>query len=205
MATIAGPVQWFGRTALSSGFRAGGFLSIAGVPAHSLVVAVVAVLLPLAALCSLGMAVHRGFRQRFGSATLVLTAIAVAAVPLAQYTGKQLAARIGATDPLVAWHVELGNQLLPYALGFGVAVVVLLVAGKLADRERTANGNGTSSGTANGTSSGKEPGAHTGAKTWQRISLLVSVLVVTMAALTTVEVVRIGTSGAQAVWTGKTP
>ena len=201
MATIAGPVQWFGRTALSSGFRAGGFLSIAGVPAHSLVVAVVAVLLPLAALCSLGMAVHRGFRQRFGSATLVLTAIAVAAVPLAQYTGKQLAARIGATDPLVSRHVELGNQLLPYALGFGVAVVVLLVAGKLADRERTANANGTSSGT----SSGKEPGAHTGAKTWQRISLLVSVLVVAMAALTTVEVVRIGTSGAQAVWTGKTP
>jgi hypothetical protein len=184
MATIAGPWQWFGHTALSSGFRSAGLLSIAGVPAHALVVAVVAVLLPLAALCSVAMAVHRGFRKRFGSATLVLTAVAVAAVPLAQYTGEQLAARLGTTAPLVAQHVELGNQLLPYALGFGVAVVVLLVAGKLADRERAAE--------------------ESSAKTWQRISTLLSVLVVAMAVLTTVEVVRIGTNGAQAVWTDKT-
>ncbi|HEX4226714.1 MAG TPA: hypothetical protein VHZ97_30400 [Pseudonocardiaceae bacterium] len=183
MATIAGPLQWFGPTALSSGFRSAGLLRIAGVPAHALVVAVVAVLLPLAALCAIGMAVHRGFRQRFGSATLVLTAVAVAAVPLAQYTGRQLADQLGTTDPLVAHHVELGNQLLPYALGFGVAVVVLLVAGKLADRERAAEGSS--------------------AKTWQRISTLLSVLVVAMAVLTTVEVVRIGSTGAQAVWTDK--
>lgn len=184
MATLAGPLRWLGQTALSSGFHSAGFLTIAGVPAHTLIVAVVAVLLPLAALCSIGMAVHRGFRKRFGSATLVLTAVAVAAVPLAQFTGKQLAARLGTADPRVAHHVELGNQLLPYALGFGVAVVVLLVAGKLADRERAAE--------------------ESSAKTWQRVSLLISVLVVAMAALTTVEVVRIGTTGAQAVWVGKT-
>ena len=168
---------------MSSAFHPAGLLSVAGVPAHALVVAAVAVLLPLAALCSVAMAVHRGFRTRFGSATLVITAVAVAAVPLAQFTGKQLARQLGATDPLVEHHVELGNQLLPYALGFGVAVVVLLVAGKLADRERAAE-EGT-------------------AKTWQRISTLVSVLVVAMAVLTTVEVVRIGTTGAQAVWSDK--
>jgi hypothetical protein len=186
MATIASPLQWFGHTALSSGFRATGFLTVAGVPAHALVVAVVAVLLPLAALCSVGMAVHAGFRRRFGSATLVLTAVAVAAVPLAQYTGTQLAARLATTDPLVARHAELGNELLPYALGFGVAVVILLVAGKLADRERAANKEGD------------------GARTWQRISTLFSVLVLAMAVLVSVEVVRIGTVGAQAVWSQKT-
>jgi hypothetical protein len=141
-----------------------------------------------AALCSIGMALHRGFRRRFGSATLALTAVAVAAVPLAQYTGRQLAARLGATAPAVSRHVELGNQLLPYALGFGVAVVVLLVAGKLADRERAAGENG----------------AESSAKTWQRVSTLLSVLVVAMSVLTTVEVVRIGTDGAQAVWTDRT-
>lgn len=184
MATIAGPLQWFGHTALSSGFRATGYLSIAGVPAHVLVVALVAVLLPLAALCSIGLAVHAGFRRRFGSATLVLTAIAVAAVPLAQYTGKQLLARLTVLDPHLVRHVQLGNQLLPYALGFGVAVVVLLVAGKLADRERAAE--------------------ESSAKTWQRISALLSVLVLAMAVLVTVEVVRVGTDGAQAVWSEKT-
>ncbi|HEY4458651.1 MAG TPA: hypothetical protein VGN81_30345 [Pseudonocardiaceae bacterium] len=194
MATIAGPLQWFGHTALSSGFRATGFLTIAGVPAHALVVAIVAVLLPLAALCSIVMAVHTGFRRRFGSATLVLTAIAVAAVPVAQYTGKQLAARLASADPLVARHVELGNDLLPYALGFGVAVVVLLVAGKLADRERAASKEGGA----------KEGSAEASGKTWQRISTLVSVLVLAMASLTTVEVVRVGLDGAQAVWSEKT-
>jgi hypothetical protein len=182
-------LQWFGHTALSSGFRATGFLTIAGVPAHALVVAVVAVLLPLAALCSIVMAVHAGFRRRFGSATLVLTAVAVAAVPLAQYTGRQLIARLTTTDPLVARHVQLGNELLPYALGFGVAVVVLLVAGKLADRERAAS---------------KEAGGEGNTKTWQRISTLLSVLVLAMAVLVTVEVVRVGTDGAQAVWSEKT-
>ena len=193
MATIAGPLQWFGHTALSSGFRATGFLTIAGVPAHALVVAVVAVLLPLAALCSIVMAVHAGFRRRFGSATLVLTAVAVAAVPLAQYTGKQLLARLASADPLLARHVELGDELLPYALGFGVAVVVLLVAGKLADRERAASKDAT----------GKEAGGASG-KTWQRICTLVSVLVLAMATLTTVQVVRVGLDGAQAVWSDKT-
>jgi hypothetical protein len=192
MATIAGPLQWFGHTALSSGFRVTGYLSIAGVPAHALVVAVVAVLLPLAALCSVVMAVHAGFRRRFGSATLVLTAVAVAAVPLAQYTGRQLLARLASADPLVARHAEVGDELLPYALGFGVAVVVLLVAGKLADRERAASKDST----------GRE--AEAGGKTWQRISTLVSVLVLAMASLTTVEVVRVGLDGAQAVWSEKT-
>ena len=195
MATIAGPSQWFGHTALSSGFRATGFLTIAGVPAHVLVVAVVAVLLPLAALCSIVMAVHAGFRRRFGSATLVLTAVAVAAVPLAQYTGKQLLARLAGTDPALARHVELGDELLPYALGFGVAVVVLLVAGKLADRERAASKEAREPREADPAASGK---------TWQRISTLVSVLVLAMAALTSVEVVRIGLDGAQAVWSEKT-
>jgi hypothetical protein len=175
MTTIASPAGLIGFNALNSGF-----LTVAGVPAHPLVVAVVAVLLPLAAVCSVGLAVHRGFRRRFGSPVLILTALAVAAVPLAQLTGTQLTARLASKNPLVARHIQLGNQLLPYALGFGVAVVVLLVAGKLADRERAAEENTS--------------------RTWQRISTLLSVLVVAMAVITTVEVVRIGATGAQAVW-----
>jgi hypothetical protein len=170
-------------------------LTVAGLPAHPLLVDAVAVLLPLAALCSIGLAVHGGVRRRFGWAVFVLTAVAVAAVPLAQYTGHQLADQLatrGPVDPLVARHAALGGELLPYALGFGVAVVVLLVAGRLADRERAASrrvGSGTESAEAG-----------TVSVTWRRIAVLASALVVGIAVVTTVQVVRIGTAGAQAVW-----
>jgi hypothetical protein len=188
MTIATAPLGWAQLTGLSRVFA-----TVAGLPAHPLVVDAVAVLLPLAALCSVGLAVHRGFRRRFGSAVLVLTALAVIAVPLAQVTGTQLAARLAKDDPLINRHVELGNQLLPYALGFGVAVVILLVAGKLADRERAADPTPDAQ-------SSPSVSVGTRSRTWQRISVLLSVLVVVMAVLTTVQVVRIGTAGAQAVW-----
>jgi len=54
-----------------------GLFTVAGLPAHPLLVDAVAVLLPLAAVCSVGLAVHRGVRRRFGWPVLVLTAVAV--------------------------------------------------------------------------------------------------------------------------------
>ena len=170
-----------------------GLFTVAGLPAHPLVVDAVAVLLPLATLCSVGLAVHQGTRRRFGWPVLGLTAVAVAAVPLAEATGQQLRDSLGpVTDPLVARHEELGRQLLPYALGFGVTVVLLVVAGRLADRERAASARPTQAG-------------DTAVSTmWRRISVLASVLVIGMSVVTTVDVIRIGTTGAQAVWHGVT-
>lgn len=172
-------------------FEYASLFTVAGLPAHPLVVDAVAVLLPLATLCSVGLAVHQGTRRRFGWPVLVLTAVAVAAVPLAEATGQQLRDSLGpVTDPLVARHAELGGELLPYALGFGVTVVLLVVAGRLADRERAASAR---------------PAPDTAVSTtWRRISVLASVLVIGMSVVTTVDVIRIGTTGAQAVWHGVT-
>jgi hypothetical protein len=78
---------------------------------------------------------------------------------------------------------DLGNDLLPFALGFGAAVVALLVAGRLADREKASDSPETP-------------------KTWQRIAVVMSVLVVCTGIAATVEVVRIGHSGSTAVWNG---
>ncbi|HWC80045.1 MAG TPA: DUF2231 domain-containing protein [Pseudonocardiaceae bacterium] len=170
--------------------------TVAGLPAHPLLVDAVAVLLPLAALCSVALALHGGLRRRFGWPVLALTAVAVIAVPVAQQTGRQLRDQLasrGADSALVERHAALGGQLLPYALGFGVAVVVLFVAGRLADRERTAADRRGGPGAA-------APETGTVSGLWRRIAVLASVLVVGMAAVTTVQVVRIGTEGAQAVW-----
>jgi hypothetical protein len=191
-----------------------GLFTVDGLPAHPLLVDAVAVLLPLAALCSLGLALHRRTRRRFGWPVLVLTAVAVAAVPLAQATGQQLRDHLGPPDPLLARHEQLGGQLLPYALGFGVAVLLLVVAGKLADRERAASiradhEQATTSkalmpravSTATATDVGPDR-TGTVSTMWRRTSVLASVLVIGMSLVTTVEVVRIGTTGAQAVWHG---
>jgi hypothetical protein len=194
-----------------------GLFTVDGLPAHPLLVDAVAVLLPLAALCSVGLAVHRGLRRRFDWPVLALTGVAVATVPLAQATGSQLRAHIAASSPILTRHEQLGNQLLPYALGFGVAVLFLLVAGRLADRERTAAARADhEQASAGAVVTPVEPAnagsdhatdreaAGTVPTTWRRISVLASVLVVILAVLTTVTVVRIGATGAQAVWQGVT-
>jgi hypothetical protein len=187
-----------------------GLFTVDGLPAHPLLVDAVAVLLPLAALCAVALALHRGLRGRFGWPVLALTGVAVAAVPLAQTTGHQLAARITTSNAALTRHEELGNQLLPYALGFGVAVLLLVVAGRLADRERAASVRAeherASADTAlTAAAEDAEPGGRAVSTTWQRISVLASVLVIVMAVLTTVDVVRIGTTGAQSVWQGVAP
>ncbi|HEX4721519.1 MAG TPA: DUF2231 domain-containing protein [Pseudonocardiaceae bacterium] len=178
-----------------------GLFTVAGLPAHPLVVAAVAVLLPLAAVCAVGLAVHNGARRRFGVPVLVLAAVAVAAVPLAEASGQQLRDHLTSPpDPsLLARHAALGGQLLPYALGFGVTVVLLLVAGRLADRERTASARPEP---VTAPDSGPDRRS-TISTTWRRISVLASVLVIGMAGITTVDVIRIGTTGAQMVWQGK--
>jgi hypothetical protein len=174
-----------------------GLFTVAGLPAHPLLVDAVAVLLPLAAVCSVGLAVHRGVRRRFGWPVLVLTAVGVLAVPLAEATGDQLRNHLPAPDPLLAHHEALGALLLPYALGFGVAVLLLVVAGKLADRERAATNRAEHPETAPDTDR-----ADAVSTLWRRTSVLASVLVIGMSVVTTVDVVRIGTTGAQAVWHG---
>ncbi|WP_199442502.1 DUF2231 domain-containing protein [Umezawaea beigongshangensis] len=159
-------------------------VTIFGLPAHPLLVHAVVVLLPLSAAGAIAVAVRPAWRARFGWPVLALTAAAVGAVPMAQAAGEQLDAALGTPqDPLIRRHADLGNDLMPFALGFGVLVVVLLVAGRLADRERAADGEGGGD-----------------AKTWRTISVLVSALVVVAAVAAVVQTVRVGHSGSTAVW-----
>src|SRR5688572_22034892 len=104
-------------------------VTIVGLPAHPLLVHAVVVLLPLAATGAIALAIRPQWRQRYAWPVLGLTLMGVGAVPLAQEAGEQLQAVLPPDNPLIQRHADLGNDLLPFALGFGVAVVILLVAG----------------------------------------------------------------------------
>jgi uncharacterized membrane protein len=160
-------------------------LTIDGIPLHPLLVHAVVVLLPLAALSSIAIALVPRWRRKYAWPVLGVTLAGVAAVPLAKQAGEDFQAaleqKVG-PNPAIQAHADLGTMLLPIALGFGVAVIALLVAGRLADREREAEAPTT--------------------KTWRVISVVVSVLVVLLAIGTTVQTVRTGHSGSSAVWSG---
>jgi hypothetical protein len=168
--------------------------TIDGLPAHPLVVHAVVVLLPLAAAGGLIIAVRPSLRRRFGLVVLALAVAGVGAVPVATQTGNELSDALPSTD-LIETHEDLGNALLPFAIAFGIAVALLVIAGRLADRERDTAAPAAAEGTAPAAAS----------KTWRRITLVAAVLVALTGAVTTVQVVRVGHSGAAAVWDGLVP
>jgi hypothetical protein len=174
----------------------GNVITVDGLPVHPLLVHGVVVLLPLAALGGLMIAARGSWRRRYGSVVLALTAAGVALVPLAATTGRQL--RNGLPEnPLVERHAQLGNTLLPFALAFGVATLLLVIAGRLADREREAVGNGREAA-----ASGTVGEAAAVTQMWRRTAVVAAVLVALTGAATTVQLVRIGHSGSVAVWKG---
>lgn len=200
---------------------------IDGLPAHPLIVHAVVILLPLAAVGGLVIAARAAWRRRFGWVVLALTVAAVAAVPVAVRTGEQLQAALPPQNPLIQQHANLGDDLLPFAIAFLVAVVLLLVAGRRADAERaaaigTATARADPTGLADAEPTGTdertrtdEPTAGTrdrshGAtavatrtpSTWRRLAIVASALVAFTGVAATVQVVRIGHSGSTAVWDG---
>jgi hypothetical protein len=166
--------------------------TIDNLPAHPLIVHAVVVLLPLAALGGLLMAASPSLRRRFGVAVLLLAAAGVGSVPLATRTGSELKSVLPPNNPLIEAHEQLGDDVLPYALAFGITVVLLVIAGRLADRERGA----AQASPADGTAATATP------RTWRRIALVAAALVVISGVAVTVQVVRTGHSGSTAVWDG---
>jgi uncharacterized membrane protein len=146
--------------------------TIGGLPLHPLVVHAVVVLLPLAAAGVLVLAAVPRLRRPLGVTVLVITAVATALVPVAQQSGENLREETRG-GRLVARHAELGETLLYFAVPLLAAAVVLWWMGR-GDRDRRMT----------------------------PLSVIVSVLFVVLALAVIVQVVRIGHSGADAVWSG---
>ena len=151
--------------------------TINGLPVHPLVVHAVVVLVPLSVLLLLAALASRVVRERVGVATPLLATLSLALIPLATESGESLQRRVGRSD-LVHAHAEMGESLLPWMFGVTVIAWVLWWFTRPA-RGGAAGGSRRSLG-----------------------RLFVPVLVIGVIASlgAAVTVVRIGDSGAKAVW-----
>ncbi|MFF5015023.1 DUF2231 domain-containing protein [Streptomyces sp. NPDC001165] len=150
-----------------------------GLPTHVLLVHVVVVLIPLTALALVTAALWPRAARRLGPLLPLLALIALVSVPLTTHAGEWLERHVD-DDALVRRHTELGDGLLPWALGLFALAAVVWWAGRRAPAE---------------------PGQSDGRR-WSAlpVRIVVGVLSLAVAAGAVVDVYRIGDSGAKAAW-----
>lgn len=148
---------------------------INGLPIHPLVVHAVVVLLPLATLGTLAIAVRPAWRRPYGLLVVGCAAVATALIPVATSSGEALEERVG--DP--GAHAELGDQLIWFA------IPMLLLAAAMWWLDRRARSTDAASA---------------GRTTRVGVVRAVTVLAIVSALATTVQVYRVGDSGARAAW-----
>ena len=143
-----------------------------GLPVHVLLVHFVVVLAPLTALLAIVCAVWPAARKRWIWLVAALSIVTVVLTPLTTSAGEWLEHRVGST-PAVQIHAELGDTMLYFSLALLVAVALLVFVHVRESRNRAL-----------------KPIA-----AW-----LVAGFVVLAGVATTVQVYRIGDSGAIAAW-----
>lgn len=149
--------------------------TINGLPVHPLVVHAVVVLVPLSVLLLLAALASRVVRERSAILTPLLATVSLVLIPLATQSGESLEHRVG-RSALVAAHAQLGDSLLPWMAGVTVVAWVLWWFSR--------------------------PASHGARRRLGRLMIPLAVVGVIASAGTAVTVVRIGDSGAKAVWQG---
>lgn len=155
---------------------------INGLPLHPLIVHFVVVAFPTAALLILVSAVWPAFSRRFGIITPLVALASLVAVPLATSSGEHLEEQVAGSAVLEA-HTELGDTLLPWA----VAVFLVAVAQWLWTRRIARHGSGRN-------------GQHIPPNRRRIITTIIGVAVVVSSVGAIITTIRIGESGARAVW-----
>ena len=146
--------------------------SFYGLPLHPLIVHATVVMIPLAALTVLLSVLWPRFRAWAGPLPVGLSLIGVVLVPLSTSTGETLKDHVPHTA-LLEKHTHMADGLLPWM----IALFVISIASYWMHRRATA-----------GTSLAKP------------LAAAVTVLALAAVVGTTVQVVRIGHSGAKAAW-----
>lgn len=142
-----------------------------GIPAHPLIVHAAVVLVPLAAFGVIVLSLVQRWRSKYSGLVALLAAVAAGVMPLASESGEALARRVEFTDATTK-HLELGET----GTAAGIAVLVAALAIWWLQRNR-------------------------GTKLTRGIvGKLVPVLAIALALGATAQIVRIGHSGAESVW-----
>ena len=184
---------------------------INGRPIHPLVVHAVVVLLPIACLGTIAIVLRPAWRGRYGVLVVACAAAATVLMPVATSSGEALEERVGSPGE----HAELGDQLI----WFTIPLLLLSLALVVLDRRQRAADQGTvdrsvgsrsrgadtveESSVAGHSTAGRStalataaPAAHTPSVATRVVAALA--LVAALAA--TVQVYRVGDSGARAAW-----
>jgi len=146
-----------------------------GLPVHALLVHFIVALAPLTGLLVILCAIWPAARQRLVWPTLVLAASVAGMTPLVTDSGEWLQNHIESSD-LIKRHAELGDTMIYFALALLIAAILVVV-----EHVRAGRGNPLSTG----------------------LTAVIAVFVVVAAAASTAQVVRIGHSGAESVWSGE--
>lgn len=148
-------------------------MEILGLPLHPLVVHAVVVLVPLAALGGIAISAWGAARKRYGWLTVAFALAAAGSTLVAQLAGQAFAETFSRRTEAMETHFTLGGQLLVWVIILFAGTLSVMVAQRLIDQQ---NPRG-------------------------RIALIVGgIVTVVTAVISVVQVMRIGHSGATAVW-----
>lgn len=143
-----------------------------GLPVHALLVHFIVALAPLTGLLVILCAIWPAARQRLVWPTLVLAVSVAGMTPLVTNSGEWLENHVEKSE-LIEKHASLGDTMIYFALALLVAAILVAVEHVRANRGKPLS---------------------------TALTALIAVFVVVTAAATTVQVVRIGHSGAESVW-----
>src|SRR3954454_24808348 len=146
--------------------------TINGLPAHALLVHFIVVLAPLTAVLAIVSAVWVPARQRLVWLVFALAVVTSILTPLTTQAGEWLENRSGRSALLRA-HTELGDTMIYFSVALMVAAVLLAFVHIRESRGRSVN---------------------------TVVLWCIAAVVIVASAATTVQVYRIGDSGAKAVW-----
>lgn len=149
---------------------------IDGIPVHPLVVHAIVVLLPLATLGTVAIAVRPRWRVTYGPLVVGSALVATILCPVATSSGEELEERVGEPEE----HAELGESLVWFAVALVVLSAALVYLQHRTDRAAAADASAATS--------------------TSTLLTVVAVLAVVAGLATTVQVYRVGHSGAQASW-----
>ena len=148
-------------------------MEIMGLPLHPLVVHAVVVLVPLSALAGIIISAWTAARKRYGWLTVAFAAAAAASTFVAQQAGESFAATFARKTEAMETHINLGGTLLVWVIILVVGTAAVMIAQRLIDQQ---NPRG-------------------------RVALIAGGIVTAISAVVSiVQVIRIGHSGATAVW-----